>query len=119
MAPDPDPAPTVVKSTLPLKIVIPLVLGILVSLAIAVYAEDFRDGRAFVDAAAAAGKPVVLLTVGASEASARAARSHTGALVSDSAVAKHVNSIFTKLELAPADNDHRRVLAVLRFLGSG
>ncbi|HXD72021.1 MAG TPA: acetate--CoA ligase family protein [Gaiellales bacterium] len=53
---------------------------------IAVYAEDFRDGRAFVDAAAAAGKPVVLLTVGASEASARAARSHTGALVSDTAV---------------------------------
>ena len=40
---------------------------------IAVYAEDFRDGRAFVDAAAGAGKPVVLLTVGASEASARAA----------------------------------------------
>jgi acetate---CoA ligase (ADP-forming) len=54
--------------------------------AIAVYAEDVRDGRAFVDAAAAAGKPVVLLTVGASEASARAARSHTGALVSDGAV---------------------------------
>jgi len=53
---------------------------------IAVYAEDFRDGRAFVDAAAAARKPVVLLTVGASEASARAARSHTGALVSDTAV---------------------------------
>ena len=49
---------------------------------ICVYAEDFRDGRAFVDAAAAAGKPVVLLTVGASEASARAALSHTGALVS-------------------------------------
>ena len=53
---------------------------------IAVYAEDFRDGRAFVDAAAGAGKPVVLLTVGASEASARAAHSHTGALVSDMAV---------------------------------
>ena len=32
---------------------------------IAVYAEDFRDGRAFVDAAAGAGKPVVLLTVAA------------------------------------------------------
>ena len=50
-------------------------------------------------------------------------RSNTGIaaalVVSDSAVAKHVNSIFTKLELAPADNDHRRVLAVLRFLGSG
>ncbi len=53
---------------------------------IAVYAEDFRDGRAFVDAAATAGKPVVMLTVGASEAGARAARSHTGALVSSSAV---------------------------------
>jgi DNA-binding NarL/FixJ family response regulator len=41
-----------------------------------------------------------------------------GALVvSESAVAKHVNSIFAKLGLPPADSDHRRVLAVLRFLG--
>jgi DNA-binding NarL/FixJ family response regulator len=41
-------------------------------------------------------------------------------VVSESAVAKHVNSIFTKLGLTPADNnDHRRVLAVLRFLGTG
>jgi DNA-binding NarL/FixJ family response regulator len=39
-------------------------------------------------------------------------------VVSESAVAKHVNSIFGKLGLAPADNDHRRVLAVLRFLGA-
>ena len=31
---------------------------------IAIYAEDFSDGRAFVDAAAAASTPVVLLTVG-------------------------------------------------------
>jgi DNA-binding NarL/FixJ family response regulator len=38
-------------------------------------------------------------------------------VVSESAVAKHVNSIFAKLGLAPADSDHRRVLAVLRFLG--
>ncbi|HLK43269.1 MAG TPA: CoA-binding protein, partial [Thermoleophilia bacterium] len=50
--------------------------------AIAVYAEDFQDGRGFIDAAAAAGKPVILITVGRSDASARAARSHTGALVS-------------------------------------
>jgi acetate---CoA ligase (ADP-forming) len=53
---------------------------------IALYVEDFRDGRAFVrgaQAAVAGGKPVVLLAAGASEASARAARSHTGALVSD------------------------------------
>src|SRR3954453_16088072 len=49
---------------------------------IALYAEDFRDGRAFAAAAAAARKPVVLITVGRSDASARAARSHTGALVS-------------------------------------
>jgi DNA-binding NarL/FixJ family response regulator len=40
-------------------------------------------------------------------------------VVSESAVAKHVNSIFTKLGLTPADNDHRRVLAVLRSLGTG
>ncbi|MEU4428852.1 response regulator transcription factor [Actinoplanes sp. NPDC024001] len=37
-------------------------------------------------------------------------------VITESAVAKHVNSIFTKLELTAADTDHRRVLAVLRFL---
>jgi DNA-binding NarL/FixJ family response regulator len=36
--------------------------------------------------------------------------------VSESAVAKHVNSIFTKLGLITAESDHRRVLAVLKFL---
>ena len=53
---------------------------------IALYCEDFRDGRAFARAAqeaVEAGKPVVLLTVGAGEVSAQAARSHTGALVSN------------------------------------
>ncbi|WP_053695496.1 response regulator transcription factor [Streptomyces sp. NRRL F-5755] len=41
-----------------------------------------------------------------------------GALVvSESAVAKHINSILAKLDLPRADADHRRVLAVLRFLG--
>ncbi len=52
---------------------------------IALYCEDFKDGRRFLEAALAAsdaGKPVVLLTLGASQAAARAARSHTGALVS-------------------------------------
>jgi acyl-CoA synthetase (NDP forming) len=53
---------------------------------IAIYAEDFRDGRAFVDACAAAGKPVLVLTVGRSAASTRAAASHTGALVSNTRV---------------------------------
>jgi DNA-binding NarL/FixJ family response regulator len=37
-------------------------------------------------------------------------------VVSDGAVEKHVTNIFAKLDLAPADEDHRRVLAVLRWL---
>lgn len=37
-------------------------------------------------------------------------------VVSDGAVEKHVSNIFTKLHLPPAESDHRRVLAVLRFL---
>jgi acetate---CoA ligase (ADP-forming) len=49
---------------------------------IGVYCEDFRDGRAFVEASRTAGKPVVLLTAGRSEAGRRAALSHTGALTS-------------------------------------
>jgi DNA-binding NarL/FixJ family response regulator len=39
-------------------------------------------------------------------------------VVSERAVEKHVTSIFTKLNLSPAAEDHRRVLAVLAFLGS-
>lgn len=54
--------------------------------AIAVYAEDFGDGRAFAAAAAAAGKPVVLLTAGRGSASARSAQSHTGALTTSADV---------------------------------
>jgi DNA-binding NarL/FixJ family response regulator len=37
-------------------------------------------------------------------------------VVSEGAVEKHVSSIFTKLGLPPAEQDHRRVLAVLRWL---
>ena len=36
--------------------------------------------------------------------------------ISPSAVEKHVNNIFTKLDLPPTEVDHRRVLAVLRYL---
>lgn len=57
--------------------------------AVAVYAEDVRDGRAFVAAARelrAAGKPVVLLAPGRSAAAARGAASHTGSLTSPTRV---------------------------------
>jgi DNA-binding NarL/FixJ family response regulator len=36
--------------------------------------------------------------------------------VSPSAVEKYIGNIFTKLDLPPTDTDHRRVLAVLKFL---
>jgi DNA-binding NarL/FixJ family response regulator len=39
-------------------------------------------------------------------------------VVGEGAVEKHINSIFAKLGLAPADGGHRRVLAVLRYLRS-
>jgi DNA-binding NarL/FixJ family response regulator len=38
--------------------------------------------------------------------------------ISERAVERHVTSIFTKLELAPTEEDHRRVLAVLTYLRS-
>ena len=39
-------------------------------------------------------------------------------VISERAVEKHVANIFSKLGLAPSDADHRRVLAVLRYLES-
>lgn len=37
-------------------------------------------------------------------------------VITDGAVEKHVNNIFLKLGLTPADSDRRRVLAVLTYL---
>ena len=39
-------------------------------------------------------------------------------VVTERAVEKHVANILTKLDLPPSDEDHRRVLAVLRYLDS-
>jgi acetate---CoA ligase (ADP-forming) len=78
---------------------------------IALYVEDFRDGRAFAAAAAGAvraGKPVVALAIESGEATTRAARSHTGALASDGAAidaafaAAGVHRVRTPRELVDA-----------------
>ncbi|MGD0560110.1 MAG: response regulator transcription factor [Streptosporangiaceae bacterium] len=42
----------------------------------------------------------------------------TALVITDSAVSKHINSIFTKLDLHPGDGGNRRVLAVLHYLGA-
>ncbi len=39
-------------------------------------------------------------------------------VISEGTVEKHVANIFTKLDLPESQSDHRRVLAVLRFLGA-
>lgn len=40
-------------------------------------------------------------------------------VVTPGAVEKHVSNIFAKLDLPATDDDHRRVLAVLAYLGTG
>jgi DNA-binding NarL/FixJ family response regulator len=37
-------------------------------------------------------------------------------LVTEKAVSKHIANIFMKLDLAPSDDDNRRVMAVLAYL---
>ena len=39
-------------------------------------------------------------------------------VISAGVVEKHVASVFAKLGLAPSDNDNRRVIAALKYLGS-
>ncbi len=38
--------------------------------------------------------------------------------ITEKAVSKHINNIFTKLDMAPSDDDNRRVLAVLTYLNA-
>ncbi|WP_436527225.1 response regulator [Actinoplanes sp. HUAS TT8] len=40
----------------------------------------------------------------------------TKLFIGEKAVSKHINNIFTKLDLPPSDDDNRRVLAVLTYL---
>ena len=101
--------------------------------AIGVYLEDFRDGRAFARVARASAAPVVLLAAGHSDAGRRAALSHTGALVSDSAAidaacrAAGIVRVSTPRELvdaaqillAPARPHGRRVAVVADGGGTG
>lgn len=68
--------------------------------------------------------PVAALTVREREVLALMAegRSNGGIaerlVVSAGAVEKHIGNVFAKLGLQPSDGDHRRVLAVLAWLGS-
>jgi DNA-binding NarL/FixJ family response regulator len=39
-------------------------------------------------------------------------------VVTERAIEKHISNIFSKLGLPPSDSDHRRVLAVLAYLGT-
>ena len=39
-------------------------------------------------------------------------------VITERAIAKHTASIFLKLDLQPSDDDNRRVLAVLTYLGN-
>ncbi|TCP47371.1 regulatory LuxR family protein [Tamaricihabitans halophyticus] len=54
---------------------------------------------------------LVLLASGRSNASIAATL-----VLSPSAVAKHINSIFGKLDIPPTEVDNRRVLAALKYL---
>jgi DNA-binding NarL/FixJ family response regulator len=38
--------------------------------------------------------------------------------ITEKAVSKHINSILTKLDLPPSEDDNRRVLAVLAYLNA-
>ncbi|WP_049580653.1 response regulator transcription factor [Streptomyces sp. SBT349] len=68
--------------------------------------------------------PLSRLTAREREVLREMAQGHTNAaiaerlFVSRSAVEKHINAIFDKLGLPPAGGHSRRVLAVLRYLGS-
>lgn len=103
-----------------------------VTRAIAVFAEGFRDGRAFLEAAGRArgrGVPVVVCKTGRSPNAARAARSHTGAMAHDQrvvravleahgiAVVEDLDEMFAAAELAATGRRFGRRLAGITLSG--
>ncbi|MFF5293114.1 response regulator transcription factor [Paractinoplanes globisporus] len=69
-------------------------------------------------------RPLDVLTVREREVLAEMAAGRSNAaiaaklFVTEKAVSKHINNIFTKLGLPPSDDDNRRVLAVLAYLNA-
>lgn len=68
-------------------------------------------------------RPLRTLTAREREVLELMAQGHTNAtiaellFITERAVSKHIGSIFTKLDLPPTDAGHRRVQAVLLWLG--
>jgi DNA-binding NarL/FixJ family response regulator len=69
-------------------------------------------------------EPLAVLTAREREVLSQMAEGRSNAaiasklFVTEKAVSKHINNIFTKLGMAPSDDDNRRVLAVLAYLNS-
>jgi DNA-binding NarL/FixJ family response regulator len=69
-------------------------------------------------------RPLDVLTVREREVLGQMAEGRSNAaiaaklFVSEKAVSKHINNIFTKLDLPPSDDDNRRVRAVLAYLNA-
>lgn len=85
---------------------------------IAGYMEGVRDGAKLgraADMALAAGKPVVIMKTGGHEASARAARSHTGSLAGSAGVYR---AFFRQKGIIEVDNISE-MMAVLSILAAG
>ncbi|HEU4346833.1 MAG TPA: response regulator transcription factor [Actinoplanes sp.] len=69
-------------------------------------------------------KPLAVLTPREREVLGQMAEGRSNAaiatklFVTEKAISKHINSIFTKLAMPPSDDDNRRVLAVLTYLNA-
>jgi DNA-binding NarL/FixJ family response regulator len=70
------------------------------------------------------GEPIQRLTPRESEVLGLMAEGRSNAaiasalFITEKAVSKHTNNIFTKLDLAPSEDDNRRVMAVLAYLSA-